>query len=125
MKEIKMKNYKNKIEKQLQKVLNHTDYGTLTCGDGCECYEKLLELFDSLPDQEPKECEHKWREEKFGFNHAVNFCPKCEMMETILKDLPKLPEKLDFYEKDGSYKRTGIEYALHETINSILDYLKK
>ena len=121
-----MKNYKNL---EIKKLIPLEDklYALVEIPNKIDCELFYCDL-DSLPDQEPKECEH---DHLWGVNHGA-VCRKCGQLVPGPKDLPKLPEKLEenriAYHKDdpelikeitGSNMNTVIK-----TINQILDYLK-
>ena len=108
-----MKNYKNLAENYLKEFEGKASFDFRLGVRGF-----AFEL-DSLPDQEPKECERCKTVIKNEFNpefptsHAG--CP-CSCHP---KDLPKLPEKIDYENK------AIIDLAdLADAINQILDYLK-
>ena len=123
-----MKNYKNKYTKLAEEFIkiDLKSFGGYTTSDKLVVDHILNFAFhlDSLPDQEPKECEHDGT--KYDPSKLPWQCHSCgEDFSfkglTYAKDLPKLPEKLEVHEENI---QPGVINPIQNKINQILDYLK-
>ena len=126
-----MKNYKKLAEEFIKKAdCKCVDWIKCNCSSTVRSFAIWL---NSLPDQEPKECEHEWKLNE-GVSKPTEFCNKCGVDKRLVdkeykpKDLPKLPDRVEINNtktRDGTLTDAFVnQIELADKINQILDYLK-